>query len=239
MLSYSRLPQLVLAFAIAAAVTATSSMGWAQDTSPKGISVTGQGEVSASPDMARLSLGVTTQDKDAAKAVSENAKLSQKIIGAIAGAGIARKDIQTSQYSLQAMFDYKQSPPKLTGYQASNVVSVTIRDLSKVGNIIDQSIAAGANNVQGVSFEIENDSVLRDDALKQAAKAASTKAHVIAEALGVKLGGLRAANENVARPSYPIAHARMEAAAPAPETPVLPGQITITATVSLVYDIAQ
>lgn len=211
----------------------------AQDVTAKGISVSGQGEISATPDMARLSLGVTTQDKDAGKAGSENARLSGKIMDAITAAGIAKKDIQTSQYSVQAVFDYKQSPPKLTGYQASNVVTAKIRDLKKVGEIIDQSIAAGANNVQGVTFELENDSPVRDEALKAAAKEASNKAHIIADALGVKLGGLRAASENVARPIYPMAYARMEAAAPAPETPISPGQLTVTATVNLIYEIAQ
>jgi uncharacterized protein len=237
----SRLSQSIgLTFAaIVTLLWTVSSIALAQDTTLKGISVTGQGEISASPDMARVGLGVVTEDKDAAKAASENAKLSQKIIDAISAAGIVRKDIQTAQYAVQALFDYKQSPPKLTGYQASNSVSVTIRDLHKVGSIIDQSMAAGGNNVQAVSFEVENDSVLRDEALKQAAKMAANKAHVIAEALGVKLGPLKAASENVERPPYPMVAARLEATNQVSTTPILPGQITVRATVNLVYDISQ
>ncbi|MDO8588362.1 MAG: SIMPL domain-containing protein [Armatimonadota bacterium] len=237
--AYCRRGSLLALAVLVSAALIWSAPAWSQtDTGPKGISVSGQGEVLATPDIARVSLGVMTQDKDAAKAAAENAGMARKIVEALTRAGVAMKDVQTLQYSVQPVYDYKQSPPKLTGYQVSNVVRATVRDLTKVGDIIDRSIAAGANNVQGVSFEVEKDELLRKEALTLAAKAALEKARVIAGALGVKLGRLTAATESVARPIYPVMYARAEAA-PSPETPVLPGQVTVTANVSLVYDIAQ
>jgi uncharacterized protein len=208
----------------------------AQDTGPKGISVSGNAEVSGTPDIARLSIGVVTEDKNAAKAATDNARQAQKIIDALLGAGIAKKDIQTSQYSVQPTYDYKEQPARLTGYQVSNNVRANIRDLKKVGDVIDRAIAGGANNIQGISFEMENDNALRNQALKQAAAMASEKAGIIAEALGVKLGPLMSASESVGRPIYPMMLARAEPMA-APETPVLPGQVTVTATVNLIYGI--
>jgi uncharacterized protein len=228
-------PITAVLLASALLVLAVSSIS-AQETTPKGITVSGQGEVFAAPDIARISVGVTTEDKDAARAAAANAKLAQKTVESLLGAGIAKKDVQTSQFSVQPVLDYKVSPPRVTGYQVSNVVRATVRDLSRVGDAIDRSIAAGANNVQGISFEIENDSALRDQALKQAVKAASDKAKVLADALGVNLVSVIAASESVGRPIYPMMMARSEIAG-APQTPVLPGQVSVTASVTVVYNI--
>ncbi|MDO8682714.1 MAG: SIMPL domain-containing protein [Armatimonadota bacterium] len=210
-----------------------------QDTSgPRGITVSGQGEVFAAPDIARINIGVATRNKDAKKAAEENAAKAQRIIQALQNAGIAKKDIQTTQYSVEAMFDYKVQPPRLTGYQVSNMVRVVVRDIKKTGDIIDRSIAAGANSIQGVSFEVENDTQLRNDALIKAIQEAKAKASLIAQTLSVRLGGLIAVNESVGGPIYPIAYARVAAAEAAP-TPILPGEVRVTASVSLTYDIAR
>lgn len=221
---------------IVAMVALFASAAWSEETGPVGITVSGQGEAYAVPDIARISAGVMTQDKDAAKAAAENAKLARKIVDAIMSVGVAKKDIQTSLYSVQPMYEHNISAKKLTGYQVSNIVKVTVKDLRKAGDVIDKAIAAGANNVQGPSFELDNDAALRDKALAAAVKAAANKAKVIAGALGVRLGSVRAVSESVGRPIYPMMLVRADVAG-APETPALPGQLAVTATVTLVYNI--
>ena len=207
-----------------------------QEACPKGISVSGQGHAFAAPDIARVSVGVLTESKDAAQATSENAAKTQKVMDTLLSAGVAKNDIQTTQYSLQALYDYKVSPPRLRGYQVSNAVRVTVRDIKKTGDMIDRSIGAGANNVQGISFEMADDTEQRNQALAKAAQEAAAKAAVLAKALNVTLGRIQSASESVSRPVYPM-FARAEMAAAAPPTPVAPGEIEITANVTLVYEI--
>ena len=226
---------------VAALAILSAPPSQAQVQEPRGISVSGQGEVSAVPDIARISIGVTTDDRDAAKAASENAEKASQVVQTLLAAGIAKKDLQTSQYSLQQMYDYKISPPKPTGFQASNVIRVTVRDLSKVGMVIDKTTAVGANTIQGISFDIDDDSAYRDQALARAVKAAASKAKIIADNLKVSLGRVLFVSESVGGPVYPMYKSDMARgmAAGAPETPTMAGEIKITATVSIVFDIKQ
>lgn len=202
---------------------------------PSGITVTGSAEAKGAPDVAYVTLAVVTQDTDAGKAAQANAAATQKLIDAIQKFPVPRQDIETTGYSLQPVQDYKKSPPVTVGYQATNQVQVKLRDLTRVGALIDAGIAAGANSAQGVRFTTEDDTSIRQEAMVQAIKNAQAKARVMADTLGVKLGGVVAATEQGAPPVRPFEMGAVRAEAPS--TPILPGQIEVQASVTLVYAI--
>ncbi|MCE5324429.1 SIMPL domain-containing protein [bacterium] len=200
-----------------------------------GIVVTGSGEVKAQPDIAYVTLGVNTQSGDAAKAAKDNAGITNAVIAAVMKAGIAKDDIETADYSVNPIMDYKKSPPMTVGYNVSNRVRLTIRDMTQVGSIIDIGVKAGANNVQGIDFSIEDDTTLCRQALSNAVAQAKSKANSMAEAAGVKLGRLISMSEAGGYTPRPmLAGLAKSEAAP---TPVIPGELTVTASVTMVYAI--
>lgn len=203
-----------------------------------GISVSETAQIQARPDLAAVSFGVVTEDPDAARSAQANATTTNAVINAITAFGIPRKDIETIQYSISPIIDYKPNPPVTTGYRVSNTVRVKIRDLSKIGSLIDVAVKAGANNVQGVDFSIENPEPLRFKALTKAISLARRKAQLMAADLGVKLGRVISASESVGvqpRPYIGPMYARAEAA----PTPIIPGDVEISATASITYSIVQ
>jgi len=209
------------------------SMVWGEEQQT-GIIVTGSADVQGQPDVAYVTLGVNTQDKIAATAAQANAAATDKVITAIIHVGIPKTDIRTSSYSIGTMTDYRSNPPVITGYQASNEVQVTIHDLAKIGPVIDAAVAAGANVANGVNFGIENDTELRQRALVLAIKSAQAKAQTMAEVLGVKLGPVLSATEaGGVTPPRPVMYGMAKAEA-AP-TPIMPGQLTVNASVTVVY----
>lgn len=202
---------------------------------PSGITVTGNAEITARPDIATVTLGVVTEASEAEKAVQENARVANAVVDAVVKAGIAKRDIETSYYSVVPVMDYQKVPPVTTGYRVTNTVRVKVRDLTKVGSLIDTAISAGANNVQGVGFDIEDPSSVRKEALIQALKKAEADAKLIADTLGVKLGRVVSVSEAgpaIIKPTeYGIARAE------ATPTPIIPGQVHVTASVTVVYSI--
>lgn len=209
------------------------------------VTVGGQGEVRAEPDEATVDLGVTAQAESAGDAQAEASRIAGRILEAVRGLGIEERAVQTSNLSLYPV--YSDRPPRLpqqefqepeiVGYRASNVVSVRLSDLAKIGPVIDASVAAGANQVQGVSFRLQDDGDERREALRRAVAAGRAKAETLAAALGMRLGPVLHAEEAGVRMDVPqfrgdVAQMRMEASAP---TPVSPGELTITAGVNLLY----
>lgn len=207
------------------------------DRTTRGITVTGTAEVRTAPNVAYVTAGVKTRASDAQKAASTNAAAMNKIMQAIRGAGIAEKDIETVQYTLQQAYEYPPNQTaKLVGYDATNLVKVTVRDISKVGSVIDAVTNAGANVVQDVSFGLSEDSTakVRAEALTKAVVDARSKAEVMAKALGVVLGKVISANESSPSVVSPM-FSRAEMGAAAAPTPISPQQIVVRATVNLVY----
>ena len=204
----------------------------------EGITVQGHGEVKVKPDIALLTLTVTTQSTNQSEAVQQNAARTTSLLAALRGAGIAAKDIETQSYTVQPQYDYKSSPPVLTGYQVQNSVQATVRDLTKVGLVIDKATAGGASEVGGVSFDLSDRAAAQSSALTLAVRSAKLKAGVMADAAGVALGRLltltEGGNAPVIRPIY--AMRVMAAPSPtAPETPINDQQIVVTADATLVY----
>ena len=204
----------------------------------EGITTQGHGEVKVKPDIALLTLTVTTQSLNQADAVQQNAVRTTSLLAALRGVKIADKDIQTQSYTVQPQYDYKPSPPALTGYQVQNSVQATVRDLTKVGLVIDKATAGGASEVGGVSFDLSDRAAAQAAALRLAVTSAKLKAGVMADAAGVGLGRLltltEGGNAPVVRPLYAM-RAMSAPGAAAPETPISDQQITVSADATLVY----
>lgn len=209
------------------------------------ITVGGSGEVRVAPDLATVQLGVVSQQENARDAQQEASRIAQGILDAVAALDVPREAVQTSQLVLTPVYEQpgprQQVPtePRIVGYRASNVVSVRLEDLSKIGPSIDAGIDAGANQVQGVSFQLEDDREAREEAMRRAVREARSKAATMAEALEVSLGPVLDAREGgvtIARPEF--AETRMMAMdSRSAATPVAPGEITVSANVTLRYRI--
>lgn len=199
------------------------------------------GETRVAPDMATINLGVNSEAPTAVGAMQANATQANKIIAALRKAGIADKDIQTSGLNLNAQYDYVENqPPKLRGYQASNQVTITVRDLARLGQAVDATVAAGANQVNGISFGLSDPTAAENAARQQAVKALAAKANLYAAATGYKLQRLVSLSEGGGyTPPSPMpimAMARMEKA---DSTPVSPGEIAVRIDISAIYELGR
>ena len=199
------------------------------------------GETKIAPDMASISLGVNTDATNAAEALSANAAQMNKVMNALAVAGIAPKDIQTSNLSLNAQYDYEANQtPKLRGYQASNSVTVIVHDLKKLGQAVDATVKAGANQVNGVSFGVSDPGAAEDAARQKAVKALLAKANLYANASGYKVARLVSLSESggyqAPQPMPMMAMARMEKDA---GSPVSGGEMSLRIDVSAVYELTK
>lgn len=200
--------------------------------------VTGEATVEATPDMATISLGVTTEGQTAAEAMAANSKALQAVIERLQAAGIEDRDLQTSNLSLNPNWvGYDSgSTPKIAGYVASNMLNVRVRALDGLGAVLDASIADGANTLNGISFELAQPRPAQDEARKAAVADARARATLLVEAAGGKLGKIVSITENSGYGS-PMPMFKSDAAA-AP-VPVASGQIGLTASVTVSFEIAE
>jgi len=222
------LPVLLLSFAAAAQVPSTR---------PPFIRATGQASVSVQPDTAKIDLGVITQAAAAQAASSQNATETNAVIAALQGLLGANADIKTISYSVNPNYTYPTgSPPNLVSYTVTNVLEVTIGDLTMVGKVVDTAVTAGANSVQRLTFTLKDDSSVRQQALRLAAQQAMSDANAIASGLSVHTGAVLSAIEGSTATPIPV----MGALAAAPSsTPIQPSNLVIQATVTLDLQIAQ
>jgi uncharacterized protein len=210
---------------------------------PPTIRVTGEAIVREKPDQAEIEVGVTTQAKRAPDATAENAKRVEAVLAAVKKVLGDEGEIQTAGYNLSPNQEWPKEggSPKIVGYTASNVVRARTTDLDKVGPVIDAALEAGANQVQGLNFSLRDEAKARDRALALAAKRAKAKAEALADALGVKLGAVRSADEAAAAPP-PMPYGRVAMAAMKAEgapTQIEAGSLDVTATVTLAIEIAK
>ncbi len=198
--------------------------------------------VEGAPDIANVGTGVQTRAQTAQAAMQDNATKTTALIAALTKAGIAKADIQTSGINLNAQYDYSNrdgqpSGPRFIGYEASNQLSVKLRDIKKVGNLLDTMVAAGATNINGPSFSIENPAPMLVQARGQAMKDAKAQADFYAQAAGYRSARLVSISEGNSggNPPMPMmAVARFKADA-APVTPVEPGQVSASVTLTVQY----
>ncbi|CAN5682723.1 SIMPL domain-containing protein [soil metagenome] len=195
------------------------------------VSVTGNGDSSVEPDEATVRVGIQAQAKTAKDAQNMASGIAQKVIADAVRIAGDRKMVQTSDLSLYPQYGENQ---KLIGYQASNVVSVRLSDLTKVGSVVDAAVTDGANNVQGVSFGLKDNKAAQAEALKSAVADARSKAEAIAGGMGMKLGPLVSVEEQGAARPVPVMM-EFRAKAAMAETPVEGGQIQTSAGVNVTY----
>jgi uncharacterized protein YggE len=208
------------------------------------IQATGEGTISAKPDQAVVEIGVVSQGATAAAAAAQNAKQTDAFLaelGRVLGAG---KKLRTTNYSVHPNYQYPKpgATPTITGYTATNVVEVTLDDLSLVGKVIDTATQSGANIVQRTQFQLKNSAAVRAQALRQAAEQARISADAIAAGLGVKVVRVLSAEEITPEAGVPRLARAMAAEAPmgaAPPTPLEVGMIEVTVRVLLRVEIAQ
>lgn len=214
---------------------------------PGTITVTGTGTIRRAPDQAVVSLAVETMSPTARASAQQNAQRMDAVIRAIRQAGVPADHIRTTSYNLNPEYQYTQPTPnrpgeqKLVGYRATNMVEVRVDSIPRVGAVVDAAVEAGANRANGISYQLRDPDAARREALRAAVQNARADAQTLAEAAGQQLGQmLQLTNAGFVQPPIPMFEARkvMDAQAPPPPTPVEPGQLEITATVTAVYLIA-
>jgi uncharacterized protein len=206
---------------------------------PRTISLSGHGEVRVPPDMAIVMVGVASQGDSAAAALAANTAAMQAVFAALKAAAIDAKDIQTSNFTVQPHYDYGNSgqPPRLTGYDVSNSVTVAVRKLGTLGAILDHVVTAGSNQINGVLFQIARPEAAMDQARKLAVADARRKATVYTAASATALGDILLISEGTAMPPPVPMQAKMLGAERASDVPIAEGEQAISVDVNIVWEI--
>lgn len=209
---------------------------WAEEEAR--ITVTGEGRVAARPDMATVSLGVTAQAATARAAMDQTSSAVAALLAQLAGSGIDERDIQTAGLSLGPVWDHSRAgdaPPRITGFSAANAVTVRVRSLEGLGEILDGALSSGVNTLEGVSFGLQEPERWLDEARTAAVVDAWRKAELLVGAAGVSLGPVLSITEDPGM-AGPAPMFRMEAASAA-AVPVAPGETELTVRVTIVWEI--
>lgn len=227
------------AAAIAAPLTAAAAQGGAAAVSGTRLDVVATGEVTRVPDIARVSAGVVTQAQTAQDAIRQNGAKMQSVRAALERAGIAARDIQTSNVSLQPDYRYAENqPPQLVGYRASNEVTVRFRDIAETGRILDALVAEGANQINGPMLSVDRPEAALDEARTAAIGTARARADLYARTLGMRVVRVLSVSEPGAIQMPPVPVMRMEMAArDAGGTQIEPGEQTLSVTLTVSFEL--
>ena len=205
------------------------------------MNVNGTGKALLTPDIAYINIGVQTENKDASEAVSSNNAQVQKVTTALKAAGVNEKDIQTTNFSIypQPKFDDKGQPTGEITYVVQNTVSVTVRDISKIGDLLDSAVKAGANNIYGIQFDVSDKSAALTLAREEAVKNAQIAANDLAKASGVTLGPIQTITSYGGGSPVYLSEGKGGgmAVADVASVPVSAGQMVLTVDVNIVYEI--
>jgi uncharacterized protein YggE len=217
----------------------------AQDRQPTPrVIVSGQGESSIRPDMAVLALGVAREAATAREALDASNDAMAAVIAAMKAEGIAERDLQTSNFQISPVYAYPTQdepnrPPRITGYQVSNSLSVRVRDIGKIGPVLDKAVTLGVNQGGGISFTNDDPSAALTEARTRAVKDAMTKAKTLADAAGVGLGKIIEITEQSMMPQpMPFAMKARDAVA-AESVPVEAGENAYRVDVNVTFELAQ
>jgi len=205
------------------------------------LNVSAQGEAKRVPDIATLSTGVVTRATDANAAMRANAEQMAKVVAAIKAAGIADKDVQTSGINLNPTYQYRENqPPSITGYEAHNTVNIVVRDIPKLGKILDQLAAVGANQINGPSFDVDRKDEALDEARRKAVESAQARAEMYAKTLGMKVRRIVSISEGARfAPPIPMARGMVAMKAEAADTSVSPGENTLSVNLDVVFELGR
>ncbi len=244
-----RLPAPLAAAVLAAALMTGAPMSSHAQPTPSAaptegtlVSVSAEGSAHRVPDVAMISTGVVTQAADPNAAMQANSAQMTRVVAALKAAGIAERDIQTSGIGLNPQYRYAENqPPQITGYQANNTVTVKVRDIARLGKVLDALVASGANQISGPSFEVDQPEAAYDEARLTALKAARARADLYAKALDLRVVRVVSISEGgaMAPGPFPVmlrAKAEMDAA-PAP--PVSAGESRLAVTLNVVFELGR
>jgi uncharacterized protein YggE len=219
-------------------ITVASSDG---GSTQQGISVTGEGKATGQPDVAVLSLGISTIKPTVAEARDQAATTMQALIDSVKGNGVAEKDIQSTQLSIYPEYDYSiVSSQKLIGYRLTNTVAIKVRDINKTSDVLDGAVAAGGDltQVQSIDFTIDKPDALKDQAREAAVNDAKARAQRLADTAGVKLGDPISIMESSVTPAVPMrTYSPDTLGAGEAATPIEPGSLDVDLTVQVVFAI--
>ena len=235
------LPRILAAPALAAMLAFAGPAAAQMNPQVPTLTANGTGTVYVVPDIAIVSIGVATRAATAAAALSENSAEMSAVIATIEAEGVARRDIGTTGFQVYPVYEQQQptdgrtEPPRVVGYQVTNEVRVTIRDLASSGAILDKVVSAGANQVNGISFDSSDRKGPADAALADAVADARRQAEIMATAAGVRL--VRIVNVNASSGGGPM-FARAEMMAMDAAVPVMPGQRELSANATVTWEIA-
>jgi uncharacterized protein len=212
----------------------------ADEEAPRRLVVNGTGEASARPDIAVISAGVVVQADTASAALADNTRAMSAVLEQLRASGLPPEDVQTSQFSVMPLYESRRpdpemtQPPRIVGYQVSNQVTARVRDLERLGAILDALVRAGANSIDGPAFDIADPKQLLEQARDAAVADALAKAERYAAAARVKLGEIISIEEgDFYAPPRPM----MRAEAMAADVPIAPGQTELSASVTIVFAI--
>ncbi|OPY38717.1 MAG: oxidative stress defense protein [Methanoregula sp. PtaU1.Bin051] len=209
------------------------------------IHATGTGSVIGTPDRAQISLAIETQNTDVKTAQLENAARMTQVIDSLVAAGIPRDALKTTGYTIYPVYDYPEiytdksgSERKIQSYRVTNTLTVTLHDVNRVGDVIDVGVASGVNQASSIRFMLsdEQSQALRTEALKEAVARADADAKTVASALHVAVGSVK--NVEIAQGFAPVLfenYAGLDMKSAAGTTPIEPGDVTVTATVTITY----
>lgn len=205
------------------------------------LSVSAQAESKRVPDVATMSTGVVTQAADANTAMRQNAEQMAKVVAAIKASGVAERDIQTSGISVNPQYRYAENqPPTITGYQATNTVNMKVRDIGKLGKVLDTLVAQGANQVNGPSFEVDKPDEAYDEARLLALKKAQARARTYADAMGLRVRRIVSISEGAGfQPPMPMMRMQAMDATESKATSVSPGETTLSANLDVVFELGK
>ena len=229
------LPTLAQAQAVPAALPATSAL----------LTLTAEGKTARTPDLAVFNAGVTSQGKTAGEALTANSADMNRVIATLKNAGIADKDIQTSQISLNPIYGQPiQRPdgmviqePRIVGYQATNTVSIRSRDIKNFGKVLDALVASGANQVSGPSFQLADPSSANDEARTSAMRTARARADLYARAAGLRVVRIVSISESGGyAPPQPMYARAMKASDES--TPISAGEVEASVSVVVQFELA-
>lgn len=230
-----------LACGALAAVITCAVPALADDQTPRRLVVSGTGEASARPDVAVISAGVVARADSAAAALAENSGAMNRVLEQLRAAGLADEDVQTAQFSVMPLYETPErgaripETPRIIGYQVSNQVTARVAELDRLGGILDALVTAGANSINGPSFDLADPEALLDQARDAAVADALAKARRYAAAAGVDLGQIVTIEEGggYAPPPRPMLRAEAMAA----DVPIAPGQTEVAANVTITFAI--
>lgn len=212
------------------------------EESARTISVTGEGEATASPDMATIETGVVTQAKTAEEALEANNEQMEQIMDALAEYRIAQKDIQTSNFNVNPVYKHDRQSgrePEVVAYRVQNQVQVHVRELSRLGDVLDELVQAGSNRISGIRFGVDDETGLLNQARSRAVRDAKSRADVYAQAAGVEVGRVLQISEQPVHVPRPQQLSMQAARAEASRVPVATGEQEFRVTVHVVYELQE